>query len=184
VQLYQKRKTEVRQGKKLPENLRARPVNLQEIADAALVYSRIEKASYQHDEYRMVPILEQFGDRAAESILPEDPRLTGLQAECSWELTILTDPWWSAPAYRGQWYPYPLPVPDQFDLRGLDAIYISHGHEDHLDCPASGRPDHAARRRGEIRPAGLQDLAEALHRLVDGGGRAGAGDDAPLDIGE
>jgi site-specific recombinase XerD len=47
-------------------------VSLQEIADAALAYSRIEKASYQHDEYRMVPILKQFGDRAAESILPEE----------------------------------------------------------------------------------------------------------------
>jgi hypothetical protein len=71
IQLYQKRKTEVRQGKKLPENLRARPVTLQEIAEAALGYSRTEKVSYQHDEYRMAPILEQFGDRVAESILPE-----------------------------------------------------------------------------------------------------------------
>ncbi|HLZ29478.1 MAG TPA: MBL fold metallo-hydrolase [Chloroflexota bacterium] len=48
------------------------------------------------------------------------------------ELSILTDPWWSGPAYRGQWYPYPLPVPERFDLRELDAVYISHGHEDHL----------------------------------------------------
>jgi len=48
------------------------------------------------------------------------------------QLTILSDPWWSGPAYRGQWYPYPLPVPERFDLRDLDAIYISHGHEDHL----------------------------------------------------
>ena len=47
-------------------------------------------------------------------------------------LSILTDPWWSGPAYRGQWYPYPLPVPEQFDLRDLDVVYISHGHEDHL----------------------------------------------------
>jgi hypothetical protein len=47
-------------------------------------------------------------------------------------LSILTDPWWAGPAYRGQWYPYPLPVPEQFDLRGLDAIYVSHAHEDHL----------------------------------------------------
>jgi hypothetical protein len=47
-------------------------------------------------------------------------------------LTILSDPWWSGPAYRGQWYPYPLPVPQRFDLGELDVIYISHGHEDHL----------------------------------------------------
>ncbi len=50
----------------------------------------------------------------------------------SGSLTLLTDPWWSGPAYRGQWYPYPLPVPERFDLRELDAIYISHAHEDHL----------------------------------------------------
>src|ERR1044071_9194891 len=48
------------------------------------------------------------------------------------DLTLLTDPWWSGPAYRGQWYPYPLPVPERFDLRELDVVYISHGHEDHL----------------------------------------------------
>jgi hypothetical protein len=47
-------------------------------------------------------------------------------------LSLLTDPWWSGPAYKGQWYPYPLPVPERYDLSGLDAIYISHAHEDHL----------------------------------------------------
>lgn len=47
-------------------------------------------------------------------------------------LTLLTDPWWSGPAYRGQWYPYPLPVPERYDLSQVDAVYISHAHEDHL----------------------------------------------------
>jgi glyoxylase-like metal-dependent hydrolase (beta-lactamase superfamily II) len=47
-------------------------------------------------------------------------------------LKLLTDPWWSGPAYAGQWYPYPLPVPERYDLRQVDAIYISHAHEDHL----------------------------------------------------
>ena len=47
-------------------------------------------------------------------------------------LSLLTDPWWSGPAYKGQWYPYPLPVPERYDLRELDAVYISHAHEDHL----------------------------------------------------
>ncbi|MBV9174936.1 MAG: MBL fold metallo-hydrolase, partial [Chloroflexi bacterium] len=47
-------------------------------------------------------------------------------------LSLLTDPWWSGPAYRGQWYPYPLPVPERYDLSTLDAVYISHAHEDHL----------------------------------------------------
>jgi site-specific recombinase XerD len=72
IALYQKRKTEAREGKKLPENLRARQVRLREIAAAALEYSRAEKASYRHDEIRMAPIVEQFGDRAAESITAEE----------------------------------------------------------------------------------------------------------------
>jgi len=48
------------------------------------------------------------------------------------DLSVLSDPWWVGPAYRGQWYPYPLPVPERYDLRDLDAVYISHAHEDHL----------------------------------------------------
>src|SRR5258708_22448278 len=47
-------------------------------------------------------------------------------------LTLLTDPWWSGPAYRGQWYPYPLPVPERYDLSRVNAVYVSHAHEDHL----------------------------------------------------
>ena len=39
IKLYQKRKTEALQGKKLPENLRERRVTLREIAAAALEYS-------------------------------------------------------------------------------------------------------------------------------------------------
>src|ERR1051325_7803908 len=50
-------------------------------------------------------------------------------------LTLLTDPWWSGPAYRGQWYPYPLPVPERYDLAKVDAVYVSHAHEDHLHAP-------------------------------------------------
>src|SRR5262245_61565804 len=48
------------------------------------------------------------------------------------DLKLLSDPWWAGPAYRGQWYPYPLPVPERYDLAQLDAVYISHAHEDHL----------------------------------------------------
>jgi hypothetical protein len=39
------------------------------------------------------------------------------------------------PAYRDQWYPYPVPVPERFDLSRVDAIYVSHSHEDHLHAP-------------------------------------------------
>jgi site-specific recombinase XerD len=35
-------------------------------------YSRSEKASYRQDEYRIAPLLEQFGNSGAESISPQD----------------------------------------------------------------------------------------------------------------
>ncbi len=50
-------------------------------------------------------------------------------------LSLLTDPWWAGPAYHQQWYPYPCPVPERYDLVALDAIYLSHGHEDHMHEP-------------------------------------------------
>jgi len=50
-------------------------------------------------------------------------------------LALLSDPWWSGPAYRDQWYPYPIPVPERYDLGAVDAVYISHSHEDHLHAP-------------------------------------------------
>jgi site-specific recombinase XerD len=72
IDLYRKRKTQALGGQKLPEKLRTRAVTFQKIADAALEYSRAEKGSYQHDVYRMAPLSEHFGQRSAESILPEE----------------------------------------------------------------------------------------------------------------
>jgi site-specific recombinase XerD len=72
IDLVRKRKTDAMAGRKLPEKLRARAVTFQQIADAALEYSRTKKSSYQHDVYRMAPLTEQFGNTPAENILPEE----------------------------------------------------------------------------------------------------------------
>ncbi len=72
IDLVRKRKTDALGGKKLPEKLRARAVTFRQIADAALEYARTEKGSYQHDVYRMAPMSDHFGQRPAESILPEE----------------------------------------------------------------------------------------------------------------
>lgn len=70
--LYRKRKTQILEGKKLPEKLRQRQVTFREIADDALAYSRVHKRSYRDDEYRMATLLEWFGSRVAESVTPQD----------------------------------------------------------------------------------------------------------------
>jgi len=46
IQLYRKRKTEVLEGKKLPDKLRARKVSFAELAEDTLEYSRAHKRSW------------------------------------------------------------------------------------------------------------------------------------------
>lgn len=52
---------------------------------------------------------------------------------------LLTDPWWAGPAYTGQWHPWPTPLPESLPTRSIDALYLSHGHEDHLHLPTLRR---------------------------------------------
>lgn len=47
------------------------------------------------------------------------------------DVQIVTDPWWTEPAYCHQWYVFPKPVRTDF-VNETDVILISHGHEDHL----------------------------------------------------
>ena len=70
ITLYRKRKTEVLQGRKLPETLRRAPVLFREIAQDALGYSRAHKRSFRDDYSRMARLLGWFKDRPAESITP------------------------------------------------------------------------------------------------------------------
>ncbi len=87
--LYRKRKTEVLQRKKLPENLRAPMVSFAEIAADALAYSKAHKLSYASDLIRMPRLLAAFRERAADSITPQD-------LERHLERTVQEDSW--APA--------------------------------------------------------------------------------------
>ena len=50
------------------------------------------------------------------------------------DLRIVTDPWFNGAAYCGQWHVFPKPV-NVDRLKSIDAILISHGHEDHLHEP-------------------------------------------------
>jgi site-specific recombinase XerD len=70
--LLLKRKAAVLEGRKLPENLRQKPVSFAEIADEALAYSRLHKRSYRDDEYRMIVLKDWFGYRSADSIKTQD----------------------------------------------------------------------------------------------------------------
>jgi site-specific recombinase XerD len=72
IKLYAKRKTEVLQGKKLPEQLRAKRITFSELAKDALAYSKAHKRSYRHDEYRMKALEEEFGSRDATSITHQE----------------------------------------------------------------------------------------------------------------
>ena len=48
------------------------------------------------------------------------------------DLRIATDPWLDGATYCGQWHLFPKPVNGE-KLQNIDAILISHGHEDHLN---------------------------------------------------
>src|SRR5437868_5800280 len=53
IKLYRKRKTEVLEGKKLPDQLRQKPVTFADLAEDALEYSKAHKRSFGDDEIRM-----------------------------------------------------------------------------------------------------------------------------------
>ena len=72
IMLYRKRKTEVLQGKKLPERLRSKVVSFSDLAQDALSYSKMHKRSYRDDTFRMKKLVEWLGNQAAEGITPQD----------------------------------------------------------------------------------------------------------------
>jgi integrase len=69
--LLDKRRMERRQGKKLPETLRQRPVLFREIAADCLEYSKAHKASHAEDILRTRQLLPILGDLPIAGITPQ-----------------------------------------------------------------------------------------------------------------
>jgi site-specific recombinase XerD len=71
---YQKRKSEVREGKFFPKKARQRSVGFAEIAKDALEYSKANKvsAAYKADSWHMETLLNWFRERRGEDITPQD----------------------------------------------------------------------------------------------------------------
>ncbi len=83
VAAYEKRKTQVREGKFFPEKAkRSRQVWFEEIARDALDYSRGNKGreSFRNDRWNMALLSEWFKDRLASEVTPQEieRRLAGL----------------------------------------------------------------------------------------------------------
>jgi site-specific recombinase XerD len=72
IKLYQKRKTEVLQRIKLPENFKAKPVEMRELVTEAMEYSRNNNRGHSQDRLRLLHISKEFGNRTAVSITPQD----------------------------------------------------------------------------------------------------------------
>ena len=72
VSLYHKRKAEALAGRKLPENLRRALVSFSETANDTLAYADQHKRSARNDHSRMEKLLEWFGNRAADSLTPQE----------------------------------------------------------------------------------------------------------------
>ncbi len=74
IAAYQKRKTEVREGRFFPESFKKRDVGFVEIARDALEYSRARNAvgSYKTDRWRMGTLLRWFRGRKAEDITAQE----------------------------------------------------------------------------------------------------------------
>jgi hypothetical protein len=70
VRLLALRKAAILEGRKLPALRGQHQATFAELAASALIYSRTRKRSYRHYVCRMKKLVEQFGNRAAETITP------------------------------------------------------------------------------------------------------------------
>ena len=72
IDLYHKRKAEIRAGIKLPNNMRTKSTTFAAIAEAGLKWSKQHKLDWKNDELRIPAIVKAFGAREADSIKPAE----------------------------------------------------------------------------------------------------------------
>src|SRR5216683_1941580 len=72
IKLYGKRKQQVLEGKKLPENFRKPFVKFSQLLDDALAYSKRNKRSYKTDIPRIASLKDWFGSHPAEELTPKE----------------------------------------------------------------------------------------------------------------
>jgi integrase len=86
VKLYQKRKTEVLQGKKLPETIRRKAVLFGDLAEDAVTYAREHHQTNRERDYRAGLLIELFGERPADLLTPQeiDRQLSKAAREREW----------------------------------------------------------------------------------------------------
>jgi integrase len=72
IKLYGKRKQQVLEGKKLPENFRKPSINFGQLLDDALAYSKRNKRSHRTDVPRIASLREWFGSHPAEELTPRE----------------------------------------------------------------------------------------------------------------
>ena len=72
VALYQKRKSDIRAGAKLPENMRRASIRFEMLADDIRRYSEKHHRDHSHIESRLKQILPTFAHRLADQIKPAE----------------------------------------------------------------------------------------------------------------
>ena len=84
--LLAKRKTEVLQGKKLPELNRRKAVLFRDLVEDAVTYAREHHQSNRERDYRADLLIELFGNQPADTITPQqvDRELSRVAREREW----------------------------------------------------------------------------------------------------